>query len=202
MDAAIIIADCFFTAIFSFLSDNISLTVSFLGSIIVALIAFWTGLKVQHNNYRDEYYKTVIRKRLEAYQFIESLLGVMRMTIYDDYDHRQYHAIFEYSEDDFFKSRHDLYKAIARCTWLSHEMLEALSTLDEIFYEIDNKIVKDREANVEIGKQYFEKLIGAQSRIGGILIKDTACLHEVKSFLKSKRESYQCQQTRRMSKNG
>lgn len=198
MDTAIIIADSFFNAIISFLSGNIS----FLGSIIVALIAFWAGLKVQHNNYRDEYYKTVIQKRLEAYQFIESLLGVMRMTVYDETDHRQYHAIFDNSEEDFFKSRHNLYKAIARCTWLSHEMLEALSALDEIFYEIDDKIEKDRDVNVEIGKQYFRELVDAQRRIGDILIKDTERLHKVKSFLKSKRESYQWQQTKRKSKNG
>lgn len=171
--------------------------ISILGNIIVALIAYWAGASTQRRSYRDEYYKTVIQKRIEAYQFVEKQLGVMRMTVFDEYDKKQYHAFFDNSGDKFFNFRHNLYQAIARCTWLSHEMLEELASLDEIFFEIDGKIENDRDANIEIGKQYFSKLKAVQIRIGEILITDTEKLYEVKLFLKSKRESYQGQPSKR-----
>ncbi len=58
--------------------------VSIFGNIIVAFIAFWAGSSTQRRSYRDEYYKTVIQKRIEAYQFVEKQLEVMRMTVFDE----------------------------------------------------------------------------------------------------------------------
>lgn len=186
-----IVLVCFFTTLIDFFKDNFELMVSFLGNIIVAFIAFWAGSSTQRRNYRDEYYKTVIQKRIEAYQFVEKQLEVMRMTVFDECDKKQYHAFFDNSGDKIINYRRNLYQAIARCTWLSSKMMKALASLDEFFFEIDGKIEDDKDANIEIGKQYFSKLKAVQIRISEILITDTEKLYEVKSFLKSKRESYQ-----------
>jgi len=171
--------------------------VSILGNIIVAFIAFWAGSSSQRRSYRDEYFKTVIQKRIEAYQFVEKQLEVMRMTVFDECDKKQYHAFFDNSGDKIINYRRNLYQAIARCTWLSSEMIKALASLDELFFEIDGKIEDDKDANIKIGKQYFSKLKAVQIRISEILITDTEKLYEVKSFLKSKRESYQGKPSKR-----
>lgn len=192
-----IVSVCFFTILIDYFKDNFELMISILGNIIVAFIAFWAGSSSQRRSYRDEYYKTVIQKRIEAYQFVEKQLGVMRMTVLDECDNKQYHAFFDNSGDKIFNYRHNLYQAIARCTWLSSEMMEALASLDDFFFEIDGKIEDDRDANIEIGKQYFSKLKSVQIRIGEILITDMEKLYEVKSFLKSKRESYQGKPSKR-----
>lgn len=47
-------------------SELIVSIISVTGVIFSALVAYITSLKVQRNNYRDEYFKTIIAKRLEA----------------------------------------------------------------------------------------------------------------------------------------
>ena len=68
--------------------------ISVTGVIFSALVAYITSLKVQRNNYRDEYFKTIIAKRLEAYEYINTQLMVMRLLVFDDDDRKYYHIIF------------------------------------------------------------------------------------------------------------
>ncbi len=164
--------------------------ISVTGVIFSALVAYITSLKVQRNNYRDEYFKTIIAKRLEAYECINTQLMVMRLLVFDDDDRKYYHIFFDNGANKLLEYQNNLHHAAARSIWFSAEMIDAIGKLYSIFYEINNLITDDRDQNVEIGKNYHERLRSAQLNVSKVLVADMASLHKVKKFIKCKKSAY------------
>lgn len=164
--------------------------ISVTGVIFSALVAYITSLKVQRNNYRDEYYKTIIAKRIEAYEYINTQLMVMRLMVFDDDDRKYYHVFFDNGANKLLEYQNNLHHAAARSIWFSAEMIDAIGKLSSIFYEINNKITDDRDQNIEIGKNYNERLRSAQLNVSKVLVADMASLHKVKKFIKCKKCAY------------
>lgn len=164
--------------------------ISVTGVILSALVAYITSLKVQRNSYRDEYYKTIIAKRLEAYEYINNQLMVMRLLVFDDDDRKYYHVFFDNGANKLLEYQNNLHHASARSIWFSAEMIDAIGKLSSIFYEINNLITDDTDQNVEIGKKYHERLRSAQLNVSKALVADIADLYDVDSFIKSKKNAY------------
>lgn len=164
--------------------------ISLVGVALSALVAYFTSIITQKNSYRDEYYKTIIERRLDAYNFIDTQLMVMRMTVYDETDGKYYHVFFDNESSKFFEYQRNLTHATVRSIWVSAEMLEAITILSHIFYEISDSISDDKEENIKVGKDYYDKLWIAQLNVSKALVTDIADLYDVDSFIKRKKNAY------------
>ena len=164
--------------------------ISLLGVVLSAVVAYFTSINTQRNSYRNEYYKTIIQKSLDAYNFIDTQLMVMRVTMYDETDGKYYHVFFENEGGKYFEFQNNLTQATVRSIWVSAEMLDAIAILSHIFYEISDKISDDKEDNIKVGKEYYEKLRIAQLNVSKVLVSDIADLYDVDSFIKRKKNAY------------
>ena len=73
--------------------------ISFVGVLVSAFVAYITSVVVQRNNFRFDYYKTVLNKRIEAYQYIDTQLMLLRAIAINE-DNKPYHIIS--SSEHFF----------------------------------------------------------------------------------------------------
>ena len=64
--------------------------VPYLSHILIALLsaglAFLSAWRIKKIDYRNEYYKNIINKRLNAYQFVENQIAVLKTAVLDDKD--------------------------------------------------------------------------------------------------------------------
>jgi hypothetical protein len=61
------------------------------GIVFGALVAGLYGLRAKRNEYVNDYYKTVVHRRITAYEHLEALIMDYRMSIVDE-DKKPYHA--------------------------------------------------------------------------------------------------------------
>jgi hypothetical protein len=87
------------------------------GVLLGAVIAGIYNLRAKRNDYVNDYYKTIIHRRIEAYEQLERLIEDLRTAVVDK-DCRPYHWAFD-RED----SRLDLFKRLldtmSRGLWLT-----------------------------------------------------------------------------------
>lgn len=163
--------------------------ISFVGVLVSAFVAYITSVVVQRNNFKFDYYKTVLNKRIEAYQYIDTQLMQLRTMAINE-DNKPYHIIFDGNGKSFFEFQDKLSQAAVRSIWFSEDMVKAASKMSGLFLEISDHISGDANNNILIGKQYFDKIKKAQREVSKILVKDTGNLHDIKCFLKAKRKAY------------
>lgn len=164
--------------------------ISFIGVLVSAFVAYLTSIIVQRNGFRNDYYKTILDKRIEAYQFVDTQLMQLRMTLFDDDDQKQFHLIFGDNGKTFFEFHKNMNLTSVRSIWFSEEMLKSFSKLNTLFYEISVIISDDPNVSERIGKQYFEEIMTAQRDVSRIMVADIGNLHDIKGFLKSKKKAF------------
>jgi len=89
------------------------LTSSVIAAIVSAIISAIVSLKLKQIDYKNDYYKEIISKRLNAYQFLENQIAVLKSTVLDDSDRKPYHMIFSYGEKKLNKFQDNLFLAMS-----------------------------------------------------------------------------------------
>lgn len=108
-----------------------------LGSTVVAAIlggalGGWFTLRVARNQYVNDYYKTVVERRLVAYEQLEDLITMLKTCVVDDGDNRVYHLLFSGGDNvDAFKA---LFKVSSQAMWLSDEIVDETIKLNRLLY--------------------------------------------------------------------
>ena len=156
-------------------------------AIVSAIASYIINILTQKHKYKDDYYKMVINKRMEAYQYIETQIQVMKLTIVDK-DPNPYFMMFSGDSKLFYESQNNLTLAASNSLWLSQEMVDKLRQLQQHFLTIGAKITDDTENNILVGKEWYTKLGEDRRIIENCLKKDMLSLYDVKSFLKEKTE--------------
>lgn len=169
-------------------SFNIILTSSLFASIVSALVSFFISTQLRKIDFRNDYYKELLKKRLDAYQNIEMLIADLKGVVLDDFDRKPYHMIFGYGENEFIKIQNNLMIAISKSLWIDKKSMLELESLNNIFYSINNKIHQQSEDRIiEIGKDYYQKLSDARFSLEQSTKQGLYNLHDVhKAFIPEK----------------
>lgn len=151
------------------------------GVLLAALIAGLYNLRAKRNEYINDYYKTVIQRRIAAYEQLESLIINFRMTVVDK-DNKPYHLPFlgENHREDVFKG---LFATMSQGLWLSDEAFEKTSELNYLLFCMPGA---EGDA-VNFGKQHYQAVAQIRDALERILAADMLCMHEVGPFLKRKK---------------
>jgi len=64
-------------------------------SVIAAIISSFISIYNRKKDFENDFFKEVIHKRLQTYQFIESQIAVLISSVVDD-DNKMYHLVFSY----------------------------------------------------------------------------------------------------------
>ena len=161
-------------------------------SAVAALVSSVCSYIIQSSalakNYKQDYYKMILTKRLEAYQYIEAQIAVMKMTVADDRTGESYHVIFSYNDNKYHQFQGNLLLALTHSMWLSGQMINALAVLNQLFLTIDAEIEEDVEHNISVGKRYYKQLAEARVDVENSLKTDLLTLYDINRFLSKKTE--------------
>jgi hypothetical protein len=162
----------------------VTVITSWLGSgALSALVSGLYSLRSKRNEYVNEYYKTIIKRRVAAYEQLEKTIIPLKTSIADsDNDNRLYHLPFSSEKDeDWDRSVVSLLAVMSQGLWLSDEVFETLQELNLLLFHS-----KKPDSVIEFGKANYEKIATFRATLERLLARDMLSLYDVKQFLKSK----------------
>ncbi len=157
------------------------LSSSLLSGICGASIAGLYTLRAKRNDYVNDYYKTVIKRRIAAYEKLENLIVCLKAAVLDK-DNRPYHLLFS-RDDDWENAYKLLFTVTSQALWLSDETFIKIRDLSYLLFSLK----KEQGGMIEFGKKNYQVIAELRSELEKLLAEDMLSLHDVKRFLKFKR---------------
>lgn len=158
---------------------------SVVSGVVVALIAGAYALRGKQNEYVNDYYKTVIQRRIAAYEKLEALIVSVKSTVIEG-DSKPYHLLFA-KEGDWESAYQLLHNVMSQGLWLSDEVFEKVRDLNYLVFRIN----PDNTSVIDFGKQNYETIATLRADLEKILVADMLMLHDVEAFFKCKKKNTQ-----------
>jgi hypothetical protein len=168
---------------------NVVLASSVVAGLLSVIVSFITTLWIRKYDFKADYYKEILKKRMDAYQFIENQISVLKAVALGD-DKRPYHMIFSYGEDAFLEYQKNLFAAITSTLWIDDKTSLILEELNSLFFNLNNHINQKTDDEIEeIGKEYYNRISDLRFKLE-MSVKVGLCnLHDIKSVFKTKKEN-------------
>ena len=157
-----------------------------IAGIISVIVSAIVTLILKHLDYKNEYYRIIINKRLIAYEFLERQIAVLKSSIIDESDKQLYNSIFAHGTNKFYEFQQNLFAAISYSFWINDKTSELMSELNYLLvnlgyqYDLDNELIK-------AGKAKYKEIVKLRKKLEAALKKDLYDLHNVKKFMEHKR---------------
>jgi hypothetical protein len=152
-------------------------------TLLATFLTVYFNLLLKKREYKEQYYKIVINKRLASYNNVEKMLHMLRLHLKEN--ELSYHAIFE-NEQIYRTFYNILGVTITNSFWLNHAMHQKLSALNtDLLKHFPDQIfsTNDYKAYASGFFIYFgEYTISLQD----LLLKDLEDLHDIPAFFKNK----------------
>ena len=156
---------------------------SLVSGIVGALIAGWFALSSKRSEYANEYFKLVLRRRIDAYEDVERLIVSLKSSVLGN-DQRPYHLLF--SKDDDHEAVYKLMLSILSTSlWLSDDLFELTRDLNILIFQEAGSDA----GLIEFGKTNYRNIAELRTKLETFHARDMQRLHDVGRFLKSKRPS-------------
>lgn len=138
-------------------------------------------------DYADEYYKQVLKRRIEVYELLEAEIGLLKQSCLAD-DGKAYHLVFAYGKDSFYDLQKGLMVVIAKSLWLSDELQNIVVSISREFLDA-SFAAQDDESLVNVGKEKYQKIASLRHQMEKRFSHDISALHQIKPFLRRKAKS-------------
>ncbi len=173
------------------------LSIIVLTSMLTAILTLIVNRYSLFDNYKHDYYKMIIEKRIVADENFQPLfvrLNVVEQVTTGEEEYYRVHKIFCHGVKEYMNFVEEFARITCDALWQSPEAYRASSILNEFLIKnIDNKLNLYKNANSitvkelkETGKNIHKELIVLNNRLYSIYRDDILKLHDVKSFLKNK----------------
>jgi hypothetical protein len=152
------------------------------GVLLAALVAGLYNLRAKRNEYINDYYKTVIQRRIAAYEQLEGLIIAFKTSVVDE-NAKPYHLPFsgENPKQDVFKR---VFLVMSQGLWLSEEAFRKTTELNYLLFRMP-----DTEGDaINFGKQHYQTIATARDAFERTLAADMLELHKVGHFLRQKKK--------------
>lgn len=160
-----------------------SLASAIITTILGGLISGW----LKRIDYADEYYKQVLKRRIEAYELLETEIGILKQSCLAD-DGKAYHLVFAYGKDNFHDIQKGLMGVMAKSLWLTNDLQNIVVSVNREFLDA-SFTAKDDEELINVGKEKYQNIASLRNQLEQIFSHDISTLHQVKTFLKDKAKS-------------
>jgi hypothetical protein len=153
-------------------------------SVLAALVSLAGNHLLAQLQFKRDYFKEIIFKRLNAYQQVDELIGILRATAYDD-SGRIAHIVF------LNQAVHDRATVLAATAvglglYLSEPFRESLLKLNFILLKLPHNAPKSEA--FDIGAAHREALSELRQKLEYLVTVDLLELYKVRRFLKKKRQ--------------
>lgn len=160
-------------------TEIIKLIVS--SSVLAGIIGGIFTLVKSKVDYNNEFYKTLLRKRVDAFDMIEEVLYCFSTAIIDEDDNRFYHMIFFEGENPLETRYIELMTKLSKQNiWISEAVRDELCALNR--YIIENSINFN---SIEDGKRHYHQLGEFRDNILKVCRQDIRSLHKFSTAFNS-----------------
>lgn len=160
-----------------------SLASAIITTILGGIISGW----LKRIDYADEYYKQILKRRIEVYELLEAEIGILKQSCLDD-DGKAYHLVFAYGKDSFYDLQKGLMAVMAKSLWLSDDLQDIVVSINREFLDASFTAQND-EALITVGKDKYQKIANLRHQLEQRFSHDISTLHQIKPFLKKKSKS-------------
>ena len=159
-------------------------------SVFAAILTSLTNYFLQQENYKRDYYKKILDKRLDAYNNVENIIGQLKIIVRLD-NGKACPIICSNGRDYFGEFLIALATGGYKSFWLSDKVGGKLTEINVyLMQEIDNEIDENGNEDKQLeqlGVQHRDKIQGYRNELSELLYKDFSELHDVNKFIKSNR---------------
>ena len=159
------------------------------GAVITGIINIWLNKK----NYKNDYYKKIIDKRMNAYDELEQFLKWFNVE-HDYNGNKLYHCYIhlERTED----CREATNKSVSLCglkSWFSENVANLLDELNKTLANLEDEMelhIKEPYGVISVASKNHANIQRIIENLIEGMINDRPKLHEVESFLHEKTQSH------------
>lgn len=168
---------------------NLILTSTLVAGIVSTFVSYFISVRLKKLDFKNEYYKEILKKRLSAYEFIETQLGVLKTVVLDEADNKPYHLMFSYGDQEFYNCQKNLLMAMSLSLWIDDDTADSLENMNDLFYNLNLKTHgKSNNEIIEIGKKYYQNISDLRFNLENSTKKGLYNLHNIdKAFKTNKR---------------
>ncbi len=164
-------------------TTNIILTSTVIATFLASTINAVVGHYAKQRDFKNDYYKDIIKRRLKAYKQVNALVVKLKTAILEE-DNKPYHFLFSDEEGkltDYLKSYADIYP---HQLLISETLFEKLRELQDIMFGY-----KEGMSIIEFGKQNYQCISDLRHSIEVTIATDMLSLYDIEGFLKQKQSS-------------
>lgn len=163
----------------------------FSSSVISAIMTSYFNWKIHNSNYKKDYYKKLLDKRIDAYENLNSVANRLSDVVYTE-SGMVHGLLCGKLGFDLFKT--ELHKTMNKSFWLDdvtqHKLTELSAFLfNEISGHIDDNWPEEQQNQkyVELGIQHFEKIEDFKKTIKFFLNNELKNLYKIDDFFDDNR---------------
>lgn len=172
--------------------DNTNIILTILSSsLLSASLTATINWVIQKNNYKNDYYKKLLEKRLNAYDQVGFMISELKSIVRLE-NGELCNLFFTMGKEYYDKfCILNLIPISMSSFWLNEEISDQIRDINILLlHEIDNEVDKSKHIDAEIlrlGVINRDKIVELRIKIEDLMLKDFKDLHNIKSFVKSEK---------------
>ena len=115
---------------------EIALTSSLIAGIVSALISYFFSIRLKKIEFRNNYFKEIIGRRLDAYNQIDAFVSHLKAVVVDDKTGEAYHFILSQTSQRFLDAQTNLQQSILKSLWVDEKTSSKLEEINYFFFKI------------------------------------------------------------------
>jgi len=135
--------------------------------------------ELKNLEYRNDYYKKIIDKRMEAYEQLEEIIAFLKVIAPDNNHKKMYHVYFSTSTL-LHEQTMKILEVVSKSIWLSENINYLMMQFNQILYLFPNN---DNDKIREYAIKKYHEIAVIREELEKNLAIDLLKLHEVEKFL-------------------
>lgn len=162
-----------------------TLTIIISSSVIATILSQIVSFFLKRVDFKNEYYKLLIPKRMRAYEMIETQIALLRASVLDEKDQKSYHQVFAFGDEKFYEYTQSTTLANAYSIWLDQPTYEILHELMQVYNKIPFEFDINKEDElIKAGKKYYWEIGRLRDELEKQIRKDLLRLYDFKGIRK------------------
>lgn len=158
---------------------------SVVATLLSTLLTWFINHRIKKQEFKNEYYKILIKKRVSTYELLEKQISILKFTIMDE-DQLSYHDVFSQGLNYFISSTNYVKLATENSLWLNEKTSVKLSKLSHFLNRILFRNPSESELR-EIGKKEYRNLAILRDELENLTRNDLLRLYDFKQISNKKK---------------
>lgn len=162
------------------------ITAVFSSSLLAAGLTSVANYYLTSVNYRNEYYKKLLDRRLTAYEDVHHFLSQLRMLVHDNDENTLTPYLLFNGVEALEKTMISILVPMKSSTWVSAELSDSLTKLNVLLVQLSNEANSfenpDKEL-IRIGSKRLHEIRSYREEIETLMKRDFRTMHDIKNFL-------------------